>query len=112
MQHFNIEVETAIEFNPNTFQQMAGLIFYYNTSHWIYFNISGDENGVDRHLQIILCDHFKIQEIFIESNRIPVGETVRLKAHLNYGRLQFYYAIDYGFIHSLQQCYRRHIFIG
>lgn len=38
VQNFSVLAETAVDFSPETPQQMAGLIWYYNTSlfHWLY----------------------------------------------------------------------------
>lgn len=33
VQHFHIEASTCLEFSPTSFQQLAGLVCYYNTGH-------------------------------------------------------------------------------
>lgn len=42
-QSLNFIAETVVEFNPTTFQQMAGLTCYYNTTNWTIAYISHDE---------------------------------------------------------------------
>ena len=42
-QSLNFEAETVVEFNPTTFQQMAGLTCYYNTVNWTFAYVSWDE---------------------------------------------------------------------
>jgi len=42
-QSLHFEAETKIDFNPENFQQMAGLVNYYNTLNWVSAHISWDE---------------------------------------------------------------------
>jgi len=39
----SFKTETKVEFDPTTFQQMAGLVCFYNTGNWTYLYISHDE---------------------------------------------------------------------
>ena len=39
---FHIQATICLDFQPDTFQQMAGLVFYYNTTHWHYACVSAD----------------------------------------------------------------------
>ncbi|RRJ64871.1 hypothetical protein EHV15_19570 [Paenibacillus oralis] len=50
-QAFCCEAETEIEFNPEHFQQMAGLILYYDTDDYVYLRITHLE-GMGRVLGI------------------------------------------------------------
>ena len=45
VQHFTIEVETQVDFNPQNLMQLAGLVFYYNTGHYHYANITANYAG-------------------------------------------------------------------
>lgn len=47
-QHFNCRVETRLEFAPELFQQMAGLVAYYNTSNHAYLHVSRDVDSGQR----------------------------------------------------------------
>lgn len=42
---FSIEMSTKLEFNPDNFQQLAGLVFYYNTGNFYYSNVSTPKEG-------------------------------------------------------------------
>ena len=42
-QSFNFEAQTKVEFNPVTFQQLAGLVNYYNTMNWTSCHVTWDE---------------------------------------------------------------------
>ena len=94
IQHFAIEVSTVLEFEPANFQQMAGLVFYYNTSHWIYLHLMGGEEGQNKLLQIITCDNFEMKEALEDPVEIGQGLPVSFKAIMQKERLQFYFATD------------------
>jgi len=94
VQHFNIEVETCLEFQPTTFQQMAGLVAYYNTGHWFYLHIMGDEDGKSQFLQLISCDNFEMKDILATPINITKFNKIFLKLHFNQADLQFYFATE------------------
>lgn len=91
LQHFEAEASTCVEFNPNTFQQMAGLVVYYNTSHYHYLHIT--KNGSEKILSIISCDNFNSID---QEEKIDVfgHKRIILKAIIKREQLQFYYSID------------------
>lgn len=55
-QHFEFEAETKISCMPNSFQQFAGLVNYYNTENWVACDITYDET-LGRVLTILSCDN-------------------------------------------------------
>lgn len=101
VQSHHSTAETCLEFQPDNFQQMAGLVCYYNTVHYYYLHISGDDFGEDfndnttaqRYISIISCDNFETSE---PAGRIalPQCNKVYLKANFNGAKLQFYYATE------------------
>ena len=50
-QHFNCRADTRVDFVPEHFQQMAGLVAYYNTSNHAYLHISRDVDSGQRVLR-------------------------------------------------------------
>ena len=92
VQSFHIEATTSLDFNPINFQQMAGLIAYYNTYHWHYLHIMGGDNG-KRFLQIITCDKYDMQEVLDAPIELPAADTIQLKLKWKGKDLQFYYAL-------------------
>ncbi len=90
LQHFKAEVSTLIEFEPDCFQQMAGLVLYYNTGHYHYLHITKKEN--DKILSIISSNNF-IQIEDKEKVVISRNTSVTLKATVNFGELQFSYRL-------------------
>ena len=94
VQHFAIEVSTGIDFQPSSFQQLAGLVFYYNTAHWIYLHILGHEGGESKYLQIIICDNYEMKEALEDPIELEQNQVIYLKAILRRQQLQFYYSTD------------------
>ena len=94
VQHFNIEASTCVEFEPKSFQQLAGLVCYYNTSHYHYLNISSNFNGSKKLLNIISCDKHKMSEPIDEPIDIYDVSRAFLKVNFNRESLQFWYSSD------------------
>lgn len=92
VQSLKFEAATCIDFSPENFQQMAGLVCYYNTAHFHYLHITANNSG-RRCLQIITYDHFEHIEGFDEPLLLPDTGFVYLKVALNGADLQFYYAL-------------------
>jgi xylan 1,4-beta-xylosidase len=91
LKHLETEVSTCIEFEPKTFQQLAGLVLYYNTGHYHYLHIT--TNGVDKYISIISCNNFSTVEQ--EDKSIITGiKRVILKATIIREKLQFSYSSD------------------
>jgi xylan 1,4-beta-xylosidase len=92
-QAFHFRAETQIEFNPKSFQQMAGLVLFYDTENWHYLHLSYDEETKEKILQVELCDvnHFSYasERIVIEANK-----PVCLAVEVNQATGQFYYKTD------------------
>ena len=91
LEHFKVTVSTKVDFKPNTFQQIAGLIIYYNTGHYHYLNISAESN--DRVISIISCNNFIIKEQS-EKIIIPNNTPIVLKAFIDHSDLQFSFSTD------------------
>ncbi|KGA97522.1 beta-xylosidase [Alkalihalobacillus alcalophilus ATCC 27647 = CGMCC 1.3604] len=56
-QHFRFHAETKVKFNPESFQQAAGLVNYYNTQNWTALQITWHEEK-GRILDLMTCDNF------------------------------------------------------
>lgn len=53
-QHFDVRAETTVEFRPETYQQAAGLVHYYNR-HKFHFLAVTWHPGIGRCLQVMSC---------------------------------------------------------
>ncbi len=90
LQHFKAETSTLIEFEPDCFQQMAGLVLYYNTGHYHYLHVT--KKGDDKILSIISSNNFmKIEDK--ESVVISGNKSIILKASIDFENLQFSYQL-------------------
>ncbi len=92
-QSFCYKAETSLEFYPDSFQQMAGLICIYDTMNYYYLHISHDET-LGKIINILLCDN--------KAHKYPIGDgiaigetnTCFMKVKVEYDRLQFSYSLD------------------
>ena len=93
IQNINVEVSTKIQFYPKTFQQMAGLVFYYNTGHYHYACITSNHDGSKKYLSIFTADNYAqtSQEELVD---ITANTTIILKGTMKSDQLQFYYSLD------------------
>ncbi len=95
IQSLDIEVMTRVEFQPTTFQQMAGLIAYYDTQNHYYLRISHDDE-LGRNLNILGTDAATSTEVLAEDVSIPDEGEVDLRLTLKGSDLQFYYKVGEG----------------
>ncbi|MDZ5781640.1 glycoside hydrolase family 43 protein [Marinococcus luteus] len=94
-QHFYFDAETAIQFDPDHFQQSAGMVCYYNTQNWVYFYITHDESK-GRILTLLTNDHYQFDTPLGDSD-IEVDhnvETIYLKVSVRMDKYWFSYSFD------------------
>ncbi|MEN2416350.1 glycoside hydrolase family 43 protein [Flavobacterium mesophilum] len=91
LQHFNAQITTSVWFEPTKFQQLAGLVLYYNTGHYHYLHIT--KNGNDKVLSIVSCCNYLIIE---QKEIIVVSGTaeILLRANINRDELQFSFSLN------------------
>jgi xylan 1,4-beta-xylosidase len=86
--------ETVIEFEPEHFQQMAGLVCYYNSAKFHYLYLSHDET-LGKHLRAMSCLPDSPQtDAFTPPIAIPTGKPVRLRVEVDCERLHFAYRVE------------------
>ncbi len=91
VQAFDVSVETAVEFQPTTFQQMAGLIAYYDTENHYYLRLSHD-GTLGRTLNIIATDAASSREVLADDVAVPATGAVGMRLTLKGAALRFEYA--------------------
>lgn len=96
VQHFHIQVSTCLEFQPAYFQEMAGLVCYYNSSHYHYLYLSAGEKEGVRLLHILSCDKYEQHEQVEEPVKIPARGPVFLKVEFEGMDIRFFYALEEG----------------
>ena len=81
---------TLLDFEPDHYQQLAGLVCYYNSSKFHYLHISHDE-VVGKHLRVMSCLPDQVQtDAFTPPIPIPAG-AVELRVEVDFERLRFAY---------------------
>ncbi|HSE25114.1 MAG TPA: glycoside hydrolase family 43 protein [Pyrinomonadaceae bacterium] len=84
---------TSISFEPEDFQQTAGLICYYNGEKFHYCYISYDDR-MGKHLRVMSVHPDLVQsDVFTAPLPIAAGTTVELRVEVDYERLRFGYRI-------------------
>ncbi|KQO16681.1 glycoside hydrolase family 43 protein [Paenibacillus sp. Leaf72] len=91
-QSFTVDAETVVEFEPDTYQQLAGLVYYYNTKNYYYLWISRDEQ-LGKCLGIMSSDRSVYDEPLEQPVSIDGAERCYLKAEVRHEALQFYYSL-------------------
>jgi xylan 1,4-beta-xylosidase len=86
---------TILEFEPEHFQQMAGLVCYYNGTKFHYLHVSRDESGKHVRVMSALPDSV-MSDAFTPPIAIPAGRPIELRAEVDYERLHFAYRIGDG----------------
>src|SRR5262249_36540166 len=85
---------TVVEFEPEHFQQAAGLVWYYNSEKFHYLYISHDET-LGKHLRVMTCTPDSPQtDSFTPPIAIPAGVRVHLRAEIDFERLHFGYRVE------------------
>jgi xylan 1,4-beta-xylosidase len=85
---------TVVEFEPEHFQHMAGLICYYNSTKFHYFYISHDES-LGKHLRVMSCIPDSLQaDAFTPPIVVSAGKPIHLRVEVDYDRLQFAYRVE------------------
>jgi xylan 1,4-beta-xylosidase len=80
---------TLIDFEPEQFQQTAGLICYYNSSKFHYLYVTYDEE-IGKHIRVVSCLPDQVQtDAFSQPVPIPAGAPVHLRVEVDYERLLF-----------------------
>jgi xylan 1,4-beta-xylosidase len=89
-------VSTIVDFEPEHFQQAAGLVCYYNGAKFHYLFVSHDDE-LGKHVRAMssLPDYASAL-MFTPPVAIPSGTRVELRAELDFERLWFGYRVEGG----------------
>jgi len=81
---------TIVEFEPEHFQQMAGLVCYYNSTKFHYFHVSRDDGG--KHLRVMSALPDQVTaDAFTAPIPVASGVPIELRVEVDYERLRFAY---------------------
>ncbi len=95
-QAFHTVTSTCLEFAPEHFQHMAGLIAYYNTRRHYYLRVTHDERRGGRTLGLIRADLDVHEDLPEHEIDLPPEGPVYLQVEINREALQFRYAVEDG----------------
>jgi len=85
---------TVVEFEPQNFQQCAGLVCYYNSAKFHYLYLSHDDVA-GKHLRVMTCTPDAPQaDAFTAPISVPAGKPVHLRVEIDYERLHFAYRVE------------------
>lgn len=88
LEHFVCEVETCVEFEPEHFNQMAGLTLYYDDRDHFYLRVSHDE-VIGKHVALTLSDQGNYDEPEGAVVSAEGWNRVYLRANIEYDAIQF-----------------------
>lgn len=91
LEHFHAELETSIEYEPEHFTQMAGLILYYDTNDYLYLRVTHEEEK-GKCLGIIQSKYGKYDELLSEDIPLQKCAPIKLKAVIQENLVQFCYS--------------------
>ena len=95
IEHFAWEAETLLDFAPETFQQMAGLVVMQGIETWYYLRLYRSESLGSLSVGIILSDRMALDEL--REHRVAVSPgPCRLRAEVRGAHLQFFCAAKDG----------------
>jgi xylan 1,4-beta-xylosidase len=87
---------TRMEASPRHFQQMAGLVCYYNSAKFHYLYMTADET-LGRHLRVLSClPDTVVSDQFTPPTPIPGHGPVELRVDVDEERLRFAFRLDAG----------------
>ncbi|SDD06884.1 xylan 1,4-beta-xylosidase [Paenibacillus sp. UNCCL117] len=92
IKHFRCEAETCVAFAPESYYEMAGLVFYYDESEYFYLRVSHNEElGVYAGIEI--SERAQLREAD-EKVRVNGWEQVYLRGIVDYAKLTLYISQD------------------
>ena len=89
---FRFTAATCMNFQPEVFKQMAGLICMYDTDNYLYLHVSYDED-LGKVISILRAEN-KSYSYPVEYLAIPEHTLLYLKVEVDHDKLQFYYSCE------------------
>jgi xylan 1,4-beta-xylosidase len=88
--------ETEVSFQPESYQQMAGLVAYYNRTQFHYLAVTQDPETGGRALTILSCADWPEGRLTYpvgEMHALPDTGAIRMRLEIDRTDMQFYYAV-------------------
>ena len=89
---FDMDISAKMEFEPEVFKQMAGLILLYDTDNYLYLHVSMDED-CGKCITLLKAENKKYEYL---TDYIPIysGLPIYLKAEMQNGYIDFSYRVE------------------
>ena len=85
-----------VEFEPQHYQQMAGLVCYYGGNKYHYLHVCRDE-AVGKHLRVMSAfPDGPAADAFTPPIPVPAGKRIELRVEVDFSRLYFAYRVEGG----------------
>ncbi|CAM3602591.1 glycoside hydrolase family 43 protein [Deinococcus frigens] len=93
LQALDARFRTALSFDPEDFQQMAGVCAYYDSRNWVYLRLSRDEIQ-GRTLAVLQSENGDYRELLSEEVAVGDANPVHLGIVYRGGQFWFEYSLD------------------
>ena len=89
---YDMDISTKLEFEPEVFKQMAGLILMYDTDNYLYLHVSRDED-CGKCIALLKAENKKYEYL---TDYLPIysGLPIYLKAEMQNGYITFSYRLE------------------
>lgn len=89
---YDMEISTKLEFEPEVFKQMAGLIVMYDTDNYLYLHVSWDED-CGKCITLLKAENKKYEYL---TDYLPIysGLPIYLNAEMRNGYITFSYRLE------------------
>lgn len=89
---YDMEISTKLEFEPEVFKQMAGLILMYDTDNYLYLHVSRDED-CGKCIALLKAENKKYEYL---TDYLPIysGLPIYLNAEMRNGDITFSYRLE------------------
>lgn len=89
---YDMEISTKLEFEPEVFKQMAGLIVMYDTDNYLYLHVSRDED-CGKCITLLKAENKKYEYL---TDYLPIysGLPIYLNAEMRNGYITFSYRLE------------------
>lgn len=99
MTEYHMSASAYMDFNPENYKQMAGLIFLYDTDNYLYLHVSRDEE-IGKCITLLKAENKKYEYL---TEYLPIAEQkeILLKLQIDNHFVQFYYGYGEQEMHKI-----------
>jgi xylan 1,4-beta-xylosidase len=90
---FAYQAQTCVDFKPDSFQQMAGLVCFYDTTNYLYLHVTCDDEG-KRIVNLMINDLNNFSLISNDGINLESDGPVHLKVEVDHDAAWFFYSLD------------------